>query len=293
MNRILSTIKVVSVATALLSSSLFAQNYRLMDLGAEFPGKSYALGINNAGEVVGYWLSPRGARAFLYSRERIFDLGSLGSTNDYALRINSRGDIVGFSEGVTGIQGFVYRAGNITSLGALGGINSFAHGINDLGHIAGYIETTRGAEAFLYLENGRIVPLGTLGGTRSYAFGLNALDQIVGSSTTVNDAATEAFLWERGVLTSLNSALPTGSAWILRHARGINLSGQVVGWGDLHGEERLFFLIEATSRIWECFPEAPTVTLLGLTALARWLAPVIRSRGPNVLFFGAMANSSL
>src|SRR5258706_8915802 len=44
-----------------------AQTYQLTDLGAQFGGNSDAQGINYQGQVVGYWQTTGGVRAFLFS----------------------------------------------------------------------------------------------------------------------------------------------------------------------------------------------------------------------------------
>jgi probable HAF family extracellular repeat protein len=94
---------------------------------------------------------------------------------------------------------------------------------------------------FLY-GSGSLSDLGVLaGGTNSYALGLNNSNQVVGASTICN-GVVHAFLWQNGALTDLNSLLPVGSSWELREARGINDSGQIVGWGLRNGREQAFLL---------------------------------------------------
>jgi probable HAF family extracellular repeat protein len=105
----------VSLGVA-LQAGVFAQSYNITDLGALLGPNSYAHGINNQGQVVGYWLSTNGARAFLYSSNTVTDLGSLGGTNHYALSINGLGHVVGFAEATNGTSAFLYRNASITNL---------------------------------------------------------------------------------------------------------------------------------------------------------------------------------
>ncbi len=115
---------------------------------------TFAYGINNAGQSVGYYLDlyniPHG---FLYS-------GGNYTTIDYLL----------------GTKG------------------TFAYGINDLGQIVGtYIDSNSKPHGFLYSGGTYITvddPLGTYGTT---AFGINDAGQIVGQDTDTN-AATHGFL---------------------------------------------------------------------------------------------------
>src|SRR5207245_175100 len=59
---------VVLCVSAWLSHTAAAQTYRLTDLGALLGTNSYAYGINNQGQVVGYWnTTSNGVHAFLYS----------------------------------------------------------------------------------------------------------------------------------------------------------------------------------------------------------------------------------
>ena len=85
---------------------------------------SAALGINAAGQVVGY--SPDDSlstRAFLYSGGTMTKIdnwaGSLGSS---ASSVNSAGQIVGQYYIDGGVQrGFLYSGGTMTDIGTLGG----------------------------------------------------------------------------------------------------------------------------------------------------------------------------
>ncbi len=105
----------------IFSSEAHAQSYNITDLGGVVGTNSYAHGINNQGQVVGYWIGTNGARAFLYSSGTVTDLGALGGTNNYALSINAAGQVVGFAESTNGAQAFLFSQGTMTNLGSLGG----------------------------------------------------------------------------------------------------------------------------------------------------------------------------
>jgi hypothetical protein len=49
-----------------------------------------------------------------------------------------------------------------------------------------------------------------------------------------------AFLWDNGVVTDLNDALPAGSGWVHREARGISDNKHIVGTGLFDGQLRGF-----------------------------------------------------
>ena len=66
--------------------------------------------------------------------------------------------------------------------------------------------------------------------------------QIVGKSKG------RAFLWQGGVMTDLNTWLPTNSGWVLTEARAINALGQIVGAGTNNGQTRAFLLSPVPSQ---------------------------------------------
>jgi len=215
------------------------QTYQLTDLGALIGTNSYAQGINNQGQVVGYWETVDGAHAFLYQSGIATDLGSLGAENNYALSINNVGQIVGFSKTSSGTTAFLYQNGGMTNLNGLSDLDSYAFGINDNGQIVGYVDTPNGDQAFIY-NDGNTIGLGTLGGTNSIAFGINNILQVVGSSLTANNITTHAFLWQNGIINDLNQFQPNDSGWNLIDAHGINDFGNIVGWGLINNQERAF-----------------------------------------------------
>jgi probable HAF family extracellular repeat protein len=73
-----------------------------------------------------------------------------------------------------------------------------------------------------------VTDLGTLPGyPSSVARGINSNGQVVGSATT--NGIAHAFLYSAGIMTDLNSLVPTHSGWTQTDANAINDNGQVVG----------------------------------------------------------------
>ncbi|MGH9906647.1 MAG: hypothetical protein ACRD8U_13815 [Pyrinomonadaceae bacterium] len=99
--------------------------------------------------------------------------------------------------------------------------------------------------AFLF-TGGVLQDLGTLTPqhTFSQAFGINNPGQVVGhSSPSFFFSGTEkAFIFSGGVMQDLNNLIPLNSGWLLKTAIDINDAGQIVGNGQLNGEERAFML---------------------------------------------------
>jgi hypothetical protein len=85
------------------------------------------------------------------------------------------------------------------------------------------------------MMDGMTVDLGTLGGTNSFAYCLNNAGMGVGAAQLANGVC-HAFLatnYMGGMfrMTDLNALIPTNCGWELMESRGINASGQIVGWG--------------------------------------------------------------
>src|SRR5690606_37408831 len=123
------------------------------DLGT-LPGSttSYAVAINNAGQVVGYArFAIDKAHAFLYDLAdgTMHDLGTLpGRDESFATGINDAGRIVGYSRVADGsFHAFVYDGGTMYDLNDLIDPDDLLHGsvvleqawdINERGDIAAY-----------------------------------------------------------------------------------------------------------------------------------------------------------
>jgi probable HAF family extracellular repeat protein len=123
------------------------------------------------------------------------------------------------------------------------GGNSAANAINaeqEERIVGGFVTSAGATHAFRY-ANGASLDLGTLGGRNSEALDVNARGEVVGVSD-VAGGGTRAFLWRDGTMYDLNTALPSGSGWVLQQATGISDAGQIVGIGTLDGAPRGFLL---------------------------------------------------
>ena len=166
-----------------------------------------ALGINNAGLIVGYGSTARVEhQPVLWQNRRLRRLGLLpGCREGEAVAINARGDAVG-----------------ACSLRRYG----------------------RPRRACVWMA-GRPRALGTLpGDTDAEARAINAGGQVVGfaGAEVKKNWRTRAFLWHNGQLSDLNALLPARSGWTLQSASGINDKGQIVGSGTHNGKPRAFLL---------------------------------------------------
>ena len=216
-----------------LAGNVWGQvRFTVTDLGT-LPGyssQSYATGINNSGQVVGYSQASSGAiHAFLYSNGSMTDLlGTLGGNYSLAAGINDNGQVVGY---ITGDKPFVKNINGGMSYGwGAGG----ATAINNSGQIVGGGYPSGEAHAYLYSPSiGSLTDLGALGGpSESVANAINNSGQVVGQSTYISPYYYyHAFLWTSASgMQDLNS-LTGSSQWNLENAYGINDNGQIVGLG--------------------------------------------------------------
>lgn len=182
-----------------------------------------ATGINNAGQVVGYYYRGVSPRPVLFEGSEVVELfPSLG----VARAISSRGEIVGQAIGPYGAsRAFSYLHGNVRDLGTLGGAYSYAYGVSDTGLVVGYSATATGkTHAFMY-DDGEMRDLGTLGGPYSVAYAVNDHGVAVGHSR-VSDTSYDgrAFIYTENRMHDLGTLGGTRST-----ALGINNRGWVVG----------------------------------------------------------------
>ena len=224
-----------------------------------FPGgySSYATGVNNAGQVVGW--AENGVRdptcnpsfQTLQFRAAIWqpdgtmhELPPLpGDSTSAATAINDLGQVVGISGdcgiavgGVSARHAVLWQNGIPMDLGNIGGDAwNTPTAITNGGTIIGFANTQPGAartfQAFVWTPADGMQSLGTLPGDfRSEALGINEKGQIVGLSRG-NPPNTpfliRAFLWENGKMTDMNSL--TGGSPYLLFANDIDQEGHIVG----------------------------------------------------------------
>jgi len=205
-----------------------------------FPSGTEAWGMNNAGQVVGTgYLSSSEFHAFLYSGGKMTDLGPPGSYQASAAAINNSGQIVGsyyFTSGAAGA--FIYSNGKMTKLPVPGGSSAVsAFAVNDNGEIAGALYFSSGAPAHAAsYSNGVWTDLGAIAGAASsLAKGINIAGQVVGTACFTptqyhpfKPGKHVPFIYSNGGVVDLNTLIPSGGAFTLTDAVGVNDSGQIL-----------------------------------------------------------------
>ena len=201
-------------------------NGTTMDLGTLGGVNSYVGGINDAGQVAGwsYPASGPGPVAFLYSKGMMTSLGTLGGASSYGNAINNKGQVVGYSDTASypAQHAFIDTNGVMTDLGTLGGRDSDAVDINNAGSVVGFttsVEETIGAtgdiEGFLF-ANGVMTGFEPTGSLDFIPTSINSAGQIVGSNYF-----GDAYIYNNGTLTDLNSLIDPNSGWSLTSAEAI------------------------------------------------------------------------
>ncbi len=205
---------------------------KLIDLGASGPlvgWESQATGINDFGDVVGWWGFNPGNHAFLYSNGNnttLPDLSSYNGGESAAAGINNLLQIVGTSADANGNNHAVlWQNGQITDLGTLGGPTSSANAINNNSVIVGASATSTGGAYFLD-QNGTMTEVAT--------------DSVGDMPTSINSSdvfvTSAAFIYSNGTLQNLNNLIPPGSGYSLIDATGINDNGQIVAIAHYSGD---------------------------------------------------------
>src|ERR1019366_7589159 len=136
------------------------------------------------------------------------------------------------------VHALLWEKGKATDLGNLGGQTGQAGGnialdINNLGQVVGNSDLPGDTtfHAFLWTRKTGMQDLGTLSGdVASLSISINDAGAIVGASLDAN-FSPRAFLWEKGVMTDLNTLIVGNSPLYLLSGCSINSRGEITGLG--------------------------------------------------------------
>ncbi|MBX9894112.1 MAG: PEP-CTERM sorting domain-containing protein [Nitrosomonas sp.] len=243
------------LTTVLISTNTYAE-WSLSFLGTLEGTDSFAVDINNLGQVVGSYSKSGipGSRAFITGPNGIgmTALGTLDGGHTFATGINDSGQVTGsssLSNSFDLIHSFITgpNGAGMTDLGVLHEITGeYQHvnnalDINESGQVVGYeyhrdphSESRPELQAFMTGPNG----VGITGMNVGEAKAINDSGQIVGSTTASGSLGSRAFITgPDGIgLTIIEEGLHGNSSW----ASAINNSGQVVINSYLPGDMRAY-----------------------------------------------------
>ncbi len=205
--------------------------------------QSFALGINNLGNVVGnstYGSNGSTTHGFFYSGGVMTDIGAISGALSEANAVNDANQVAGRSSIAGGFAPIRWQNGQMINLGSLGGTNGSAFDINASGNTVGFSTNASGStRAFFWhdlntngqSDPGEMISLGILSGyLTSVATSVNNLNEVVGNLGT----SQRAFYWKDMNSNNLSdpgemTLLPLMSGMVLTNATGINNAGDIVG----------------------------------------------------------------
>jgi probable HAF family extracellular repeat protein len=222
-------------------------------------GVAYA--INNRGEVAGTaentTLDPQcPAPQVLHFKPVVWEKGVIhklptfgGDPDGVAQEINDNGEVVGgsgtcatfnanFLYNLVPVHALLWEKGKATDLGNLGGQTgqaggNIAYDINNQGQVVGNSDLPGDTtfHAFLWTKTTGMQDLGTLSGDiASVSISINDAGSVIGASLDAN-FSPRAFLWEKGVMTDLNTLIAGDSPLYLLTGCSINSRGEITGLG--------------------------------------------------------------
>ena len=216
---------------------------------------SHALGINNAGQVVG-WSNIAGPtpgvsgteHAFIFQNGVMEDIGTKAtSSGTWASGINATGQVSGWgrasSPSNTDSGAFFYSGGAFQFFVT----PATAWDLNNAGQVVGVMggNDDGSGQAFLF-SGGMVQNLGNVAPQHTYAlaYAINNAGHVVGFSSPsfFSSSGEQAFIFSAGVMQNLNNLIAPNSGWVLTRAVDINDAGQIVGNGFKNGQPKAFLL---------------------------------------------------
>ena len=252
-----------------LARAALWRNGSIIGLTPELPpyeGTSFASAINDHGHIVGAIDDDSSLiyDGILWANGSRTALGDLGGGSARPADINNAGQVVGTSNTSVELgqpRAFLWQNGAMIDLGLLEAADedSGANAINANGVIvgtSGRVDDATGVNyrAFVY-ENGtmRAIPVPSF---EAYASDINDAGVVVGIMRTSGAASPyHAWIYVDGVVTNLNSLIPSGSGLHLAYANAINNNGQITGLAyDAQGRAHGYLLTPCSS---SCDPPPP------------------------------------
>ncbi len=157
----------------------------------DYPGtgnSTEAYGINNSGDIAGYYFDSSGTVAQGFTRRHVGKLSRpIVEPNDaknmtFALGINASREVDGyFLTASNAREGFFLNGRTFSEYQFNGAYETALYALNDVGDFAGYERDATTFHAYAFANIGGTVSVINLpSSTVSYAFGMNNLGQVVG-----------------------------------------------------------------------------------------------------------------
>lgn len=212
---------------------------------------SRAYGINDKGQIVGYYSNPGNAtKGFMIDNGVFFDMGTLPGGNwSEAYAVNDAGVAVGlWLNNFAGppVQAMTWENGVMSSLTpVLGQPKSAAYSVNSAGVITGYVSPDNpnlDGRAFIWDGKQLTVLPPAPGANMSFGRAINGLGQVAGWGNAGCDPPDKYCLERRGFFWNGTEMVALGSlpGYPSVRAYGLNDAGQVVGYMEEFNNSRAF-----------------------------------------------------
>lgn len=237
------------------------QDGEMIQLSTLGGNNGVAWAISNRGEVAGFAETSTPdtgcpAPQVLHFKPVVWEKGVIhrlptvgGDPDGIAQEINDNGQVVGgsgtcaafntnFLYNLVPVHALLWEKGKATDLGNLGGKTgqaggNIAYAINNQGQVVGNSDLPgdKTFHAFLWTRKTGMQDLGKLSGdVASVSININDAGSIVGASLD-KKFNPRAFLWEKGVMTDLNTLIVGDSPLYLLTGCSINSHGEITGLG--------------------------------------------------------------
>jgi len=247
--------------THLTCSPFLWQNGEMIQLPTLGGNNGVAMAISDRGEVAGFAENSTPdtgcpAPQVLHFMPVVWKNGAIhklptfgGDPDGVAQQINDNGEVVGgsgtcatfnpnFLYNLVPVHALLWEKGKAIDLGNLGGKSgqaggNIAYDINNQGQVVGNsdLRGDKTFHAFLWTRKTGMQDLGTLpGDVASFSISINDAGSAVGGSLDAK-FNPRAFLWEKGVMTDLNTRIAGHSPLHLLTGCSINSRGEITGLG--------------------------------------------------------------
>jgi probable HAF family extracellular repeat protein len=247
--------------THLTCSPFLWQNGEMIQLPTLGGNNGVAMAISDRGEVAGFAENSTPdtgcpAPQVLHFMPVVWKNGAIhklptfgGDPDGVAQQINDNGEVVGgsgtcatfnpnFLYNLVPVHALLWEKGKAIDLGNLGGKSgqaggNIAYDINNQGQVVGNsdLKGDKTFHAFLWTRKTGMQDLGTLpGDVASFSISINDAGSAVGGSLDAK-FNPRAFLWEKGVMTDLNTRIAGHSPLHLLTGCSINSRGEITGLG--------------------------------------------------------------
>jgi probable HAF family extracellular repeat protein len=162
-----------AVTVAVSAAAAEAPSYTFTTLDVPGASSTAARGINDLGQIVGFFSDSAGTHGFFLDADGSFTAIDVpGASLTTARSINTAGKIVGYFTDSAGTHGFLDTGGSFTTIdvpGATASFGTFALGINDANQIVGDFFIATGQQHGFLDENGKFTTIDVPGVMHSSA----------------------------------------------------------------------------------------------------------------------------